>query len=143
MNNFAPLSAAIGGGLIGLAAVLLMATTGRIAGVSGFVSRLLPPFGDGQILVRLAFIGGVIAAPPLYTLATGNTVSMIVTSNTGLLIVAGLLVGFGSVLGNGCTSGHGVCGIARLSPRSLVATAVFMATAVLTVFIVRHVLGAS
>lgn len=79
MNNFTPLSAAIGGGLIGLAAVLLMATTGRIAGVSGFVSRLLPPFGDGQILVRLALIGGVIAAPPLYTLATGNTVSMIVT----------------------------------------------------------------
>jgi uncharacterized membrane protein YedE/YeeE len=143
MNNFTPLSAAIGGGLIGLAAVLLMATTGRIAGVSGFVSRLLPPFGDGQFLIRLAFVAGLIAAPPLYTLATGRTVAMLVTPNTGLLIVAGLLVGFGSVLGNGCTSGHGVCGIARLSRRSLVATAVFMATAVLTVFVVRHVLGAS
>lgn len=143
MNNFTPLSAAIGGGLIGLAAVLLMATTGRIAGVSGFVSRLLPPFGDGQFLIRLAFVAGLIAAPPLYTLATGHAVAMLVTPNTGLLIVAGLLVGFGSVLGNGCTSGHGVCGIARLSPRSLVATTVFMATGVLTVFVVRHVLGAS
>lgn len=143
MNNFTPLSAAIGGGLIGLAAVLLMATTGRIAGVSGFVSRLLPPFGDGQSFVRLAFVIGLIAAPPLYTLATGYPVEILVTSNAGLLIGAGFLVGFGTVLGNGCTSGHGVCGIARLSPRSLVATGVFMATALLTVYIARHVLGAS
>ena len=143
MNNFTPLSAAIGGGLIGLAAVLLMATTGRIAGVSGFVSRLLPPFGDDQFFVRLAFVVGLIAAPPLYALATGHPVEILVTSNTGLLIVAGFLVGVGTVLGSGCTSGHGVCGIARLSPRSLVATAVFMATALLTVFVARHVLGAS
>jgi uncharacterized membrane protein YedE/YeeE len=143
MSNFTPLSAAIGGCLIGMAAVLLMATNGRIAGVSGFVSRLLSPFGDDQFFVRLAFVAGLIAAPAVYTLATGHPVEMLVTSNLGLLIIAGFLVGFGTVLGNGCTSGHGVCGIARISPRSLVATAVFMTTAVVTVFVVHHVLGAS
>ena len=117
---FAPVAALIGGGMIGAAAVLLMATHGRIAGISGIAARLLPPYEGDGVAGRLAFIAGIVAAP--------------------LLVVAGLLVGFGTVWGNGCTSGHGVCGLSRLSLRSLVATMVFMATAVATVFVMRHVL---
>ena len=141
MTEFTPISAGIGGALIGLAAVLMMATTGRIAGVSGFVSRLLPPYEDNQLLVRLAFVAGLVAAPLLFGLASGTSIETTVTSNIGLLVPAGLLVGFGAVIGGGCTSGHGVCGIARLSPRSLTATAVFMGTALVTVFLSRHLLG--
>jgi uncharacterized protein len=141
MTEFTPISAGIGGALIGLAAVLMMATTGRIAGVSGFVSRLLPPYEDNQLLVRLAFVAGLVAAPLLFGLASGSSIETSVTSNIGLLVPAGLLVGFGAVIGGGCTSGHGVCGIARLSPRSLAATAVFMGVALVTVFLSRHVLG--
>jgi uncharacterized membrane protein YedE/YeeE len=141
MITFTPGSAAAGGALIGLAAVLLMITTGRIAGVSGFVSRLLPPYEDRQIFVRLAFVAGLLSAPAIYSIATGSIVVADVTSNTALLVAAGLLVGFGSVLGGGCTSGHGVCGTARISVRSLVATPVFVAAAMITVFIARHILG--
>jgi len=137
------ITAAIAGGvLIGTAAVLLMAMSGRIAGVSGFVSRLLPPYTDDATPSRLAFVAGLIAAPLLYTAATGNAVGITVSSSAPLLIAGGLLVGFGAVRGGGCTSGHGVCGSARLSPRSLVATAVFMATGIVTVFIIRHIIGA-
>lgn len=135
------ITAAAGGVLIGLAASLLMATTGRIAGVSGFVSRLLPPYADADVLARLAFVAGLIAAPLVYTAATGRVVQIDVTSQMPLLVAGGLLVGFGAVRGGGCTSGHGVCGLARLSSRSLVATAIFMTTAVATVFVMRHVLG--
>lgn len=141
MSTFSPGFAAAGGALIGLAAVLLMLATGRIAGVSGFVSRLLPPYEDQQTIVRLAFVAGLLMAPALYRLASGESVGLIVTSNVPLLLVAGFLVGFGSVLGGGCTSGHGVCGTARLSKRSLVATSIFMAVAIATVFIMRHLLG--
>lgn len=138
---FTPVEAAIGGLLIGLAAVLMMAMTGRIAGVSGFLSRLLPPFSDNLWLTRAAFIIGLVAAPALASAAGFVDVSIDITSNLFLLIAAGLLVGFGSVYGNGCTSGHGVCGSARLSPRSLAATGTFMVTAIVTVFVIRHVLG--
>jgi uncharacterized membrane protein YedE/YeeE len=138
MTTFSPLSAAVGGALIGFAAVLLMITTGRIAGVSGFVSRLLPPYEDGQFVVRLAFVAGVVAAPVVYGLASGVSVPVEVTESVPLLLVAGFLVGLGSVVGGGCTSGHGVCGTARLSVRSLVATPVFMLAALATVFVMRH-----
>lgn len=141
MTTFTPISAATGGALIGLAAVLLMYTTGRIAGVSGFVSRLLPPYEDRQAAVRLAFVLGLLSAPFIYGVASGSLLSFDVTSNVPLLIVSGLFVGFGAVLGGGCTSGHGVCGTARLSVRSLVATPVFVLAAMITVFIARHVLG--
>lgn len=141
MTEFTPISAGIGGALIGLAAVLMMATTGRIAGVSGFVSRLLPPYEDNQLLVRLAFVAGIVAAPLVFGLASGASIETTVTSNMGLLLPGGLLVGIGAVIGGGCTSGHGVCGIARLSPRSLAATAVFMSTALVTVYLSRHLLG--
>lgn len=138
-TEFTPISAVIGGSMIGLAAVLMMATTGRIAGVSGFVSRLLPPYCDDEWPMRLAFVAGLIAAPILYWFVNGAPPDSVVTSNPILLTIAGLLVGFGAVLGNGCTSGHGVCGIARLSRRSMLATSIFMMAAVITVFAVRHV----
>lgn len=138
MTSFTPVSAAIGGVLIGLAAVLMMGATGRIAGVSGFVSRLLPPYGDNLFASRLAFVAGLVAAPMLYALVSGHAVDVRVTPAVSVLLAGGFLVGLGAVLGNGCTSGHGVCGTARLSVRSLVATLVFMATAVLTVFVMRH-----
>jgi uncharacterized membrane protein YedE/YeeE len=141
MTEFTPISAGIGGLLIGLAAVLLMAATGRVAGVSGFVSRLLPPYEDQHLLVRLAFVSGLVAAPAAFALFTGTPIEMTVTSNIGLLVPAGLLVGIGSVTASGCTSGHGVCGVARLSPRSLTATTVFMSMAMLTVFVSRHLFG--
>lgn len=140
-TDFTPFAAITGGLLIGAAAVLLMAFTGRVAGVSGFVSRLLPPYSDDQTLVRLAFVIGLMVAAPLFVLVTGVPVAHAVTRSNALLVAGGLLVGFGSVTGSGCTSGHGVCGIARLSPRSLVATAIFMGTGLATVFIMRHVIG--
>jgi len=142
MTEFTPIASTIGGVLIGLSAVLLMVWEGRIAGISGIASRLLPPYADGGLSSRLGFVLGVVAAPPIYLMATGNEVLQAVSSNLPLMAVAGLLVGFGSVYGSGCTSGHGVCGLSRLSTRSLVATFTFMATAFATVFIVRHVLGA-
>jgi len=121
---------------------MLMLLSGRIAGISGIVGRLLPPYRGGGIAEALVFVAGLIAAPVLYTLITGAPVVQIVSSNIVLMIAAGLLVGFGAGLGGGCTSGHGVCGLARLSPRSLAATLTFMATGLVTVFVLRHVLGA-
>jgi hypothetical protein len=141
MTAFTPVASLIGGALIGLSAVLLMLLEGRIAGISGIAGRLLPPYRDGGFGGRLAFIIGLVAAPFLVAAVTGAPVMQTVSSNAALMAVAGLLVGFGSLWGGGCTSGHGVCGLARLSPRSFLATGVFMATAFLTVFIVRHLVG--
>jgi uncharacterized protein len=137
-TSFTPEASAAGGALIGLAAVLLMALKGRIAGVSGIASRLLPPYEDREFAGRLAFVAGLIAAPALVWLANGRLPKQTIEAGLPVLTVAGLLVGFGSVWGNGCTSGHGVCGLSRLSMRSLVATVAFMATGILTVFVVRH-----
>lgn len=142
MTEFTPLASSIGGAMIGLSAVLLMAWEGRIAGISGIAGRLLPPYRDKAFLSRLGFVMGLIAAPFLVTAATGNPVMQTVSANLPLMVAAGLLVGFGSVYGNGCTSGHGVCGLSRLSARSLVATLAFMTTAIVTVFVVRHLIGA-
>lgn len=142
MTDFTPIASTIGGVLIGLSAVLLMAWDGRIAGISGIAARLLPPYLDGALLSRLGFVLGLVAAPLAYAAISSTDVVQTVSSNLPLMALAGLLVGFGSVYGNGCTSGHGVCGLSRLSLRSLVATLTFMATAFATVFAVRHVLGA-
>lgn len=142
MTEFTPIASTLGGVLIGLSAVLLMAWEGRIAGISGIAGRLLPPYLDGAFLSRLGFVLGLVAAPLIYSVVTGHQVLQSVSSNLPLMAVAGLLVGFGSVYGNGCTSGHGVCGLSRLSLRSLVATLTFMATAFVTVFAVRHLVGA-
>jgi uncharacterized protein len=142
ITSFAPATALFGGILIGLAAVLLMAGLGRIAGISGIVSRLLPPHRDQALPIRAAFVIGLIVAPVLLHLLTGSTaIPQAARINLPLLAASGLMVGFGAVLGSGCTSGHGVCGLARWSTRSAVATATFMATAALVVFVTRHVMG--
>jgi hypothetical protein len=135
---FTPIASLLGGVLIGLSAVLLMWTTGRIAGVSGIAARLFPPYEDREFPGRLAFVAGLVAAPILMRLATGSLPAQTIAAGTPVLIAAGLLTGFGSVWGNGCTSGHGVCGLSRLSVRSLVATITFMATGIATVFLMRH-----
>ncbi len=140
MDTFNPISALLGGLLIGASAALFLVLNGRIAGVSGILGGLIHP-ARSEIGWRLAFLAGLFAAPLLYVALGGALPPIRVTPSIGLLIVAGLIVGFGTRLGAGCTSGHGVCGIGRGSPRSLAATAVFMITAILTVFITRHVLG--
>ncbi|MBB3769921.1 hypothetical protein FHS55_000507 [Angulomicrobium tetraedrale] len=141
LTDFTPVASFLGGALIGLSAVLLLLVEGRIAGISGIASRLLPPYREGGFAGRLAFIAGLIAAPFVAGAVTGAPVVQTVSSNLLLMLAAGLLVGFGAVWGGGCTSGHGVCGMARLSPRSFVATGVFMTAGFLTVFLVRHVIG--
>jgi uncharacterized membrane protein YedE/YeeE len=141
MENFTPGSALLGGALIGLASVILWLANGRIAGVSGIVGG-----GIGAAAAewpwRLAFVAGLVAAPLLYAAAGGALPTPRISAGPALLVVAGLLVGIGAQMGGGCTSGHGVCGIARRSPRSLVAVAVFMAVAFGTVFVLRHAIGA-
>jgi uncharacterized protein len=138
VTPFTPIASLLGGALIGLSAVLLMWTTGRIAGVSGIAARLFPPYEDRELAGRLAFVAGLVLAPVLARLVTGSLPAQTIAAGTPLLIVAGLLTGFGAVWGSGCTSGHGVCGLSRLSVRSLVATITFMATGVATVFAMRH-----
>jgi uncharacterized membrane protein YedE/YeeE len=137
-TSFTPFASLLGGALIGLSAVLLMWGKGRIAGISGIASRLFPPYEDGEFVGRLAFVVGLIAAPVLVRVVTGSLPAQTIAAGTPLLVIAGLLTGFGAVWGNGCTSGHGVCGLSRLSVRSLVATITFMATGVATVFVMRH-----
>jgi uncharacterized membrane protein YedE/YeeE len=138
VTPFTPMTSLLGGALIGLSAVLLMWATGRIAGVSGIAARLFPPYEDRELAGRLAFVAGLIAAPLLVRLVTGSLPAQTIAAATPVLIVAGLLTGFGAVWGSGCTSGHGVCGLSRLSVRSLVATITFMAAGIATVFVIRH-----
>ena len=141
-TEFTPFASLLGGGLIGLSAVMLLATHGRIAGISGTVSRILPPSVDKAGLPQgIIFLIGLLLAAPLWFVLTGAAPVQMVSSNGLLLVIAGLLVGFGAVMGNGCTSGHGVCGISRGSARSIAATMIFMATAFVTVFVLRHVVG--
>ncbi len=139
MENFTPISAAIGGFLIGLSAVLFMVLNGRIAGISGIVAGVLTPI-KGDWSWRAAFIIGLFAAPFAVWLF-GDKPQVVFPHPLWLTIIGGALVGFGARLGGGCTSGHGVCGMARLSKRSIAATLTFMATAIITVFIVNHLMG--
>ena len=140
MANFTPVSAAIGGALIGLSAVLLMLSTGRIAGVSGIFSGLLNLRSEDKGW-RVAFIAGLILAPVIAGWIGYGMAQPKLPSNWTVIVAAGLLVGFGSRLGGGCTSGHGICGLGRLSPRSITATIVFMVTAIVTVAVTHHLLG--
>jgi len=126
----------IGGAMIGVAALILLAFNGRVMGVSGIWSGLIR-WSDGPAW-RLAFVVGSAAAPPVLALA-GNPGKVQIDTPLAIFVVAGLLVGIGSALGSGCTSGHGICGISRFSPRSISATAIFMAVAIVTVFLVRHI----
>jgi uncharacterized membrane protein YedE/YeeE len=138
MANFTPVSAAIGGGLIGVSAVLLMLLTGRIAGISGIFGGCLD-FEAGDKGWRVAFVAGLILAP-LIAGGIGYAVpSPEMPASWIVVVAAGLLVGFGTRLGGGCTSGHGICGVARLSDRSLAATAIFMVAAIVVVALAHHV----
>ena len=137
--HFTPWASLSGGILIGLATALLLLANGRVAGVSGILGGLLRP-ARGDVAWRVAFVLGLFVAPIVW-LAMRAMPPAQIDHSPALLAVGGLLVGIGTRFGNGCTSGHGVCGIARLSPRSLLATACFMAAGFVTVFIVRHVLG--
>lgn len=138
-QHFTPWAALAGGLLIGLAAALFVLLNGRIAGISGILGGLLRP-ARGDIGWRLAFALGIVAAPAVYLLFAALPRPQ-VDAGFAELIVAGLLVGVGTRYGSGCTSGHGVCGLSRLSPRSLVATLAFMAAGFATVFVIRHLLG--
>ncbi len=129
----------MGGILIGLSAVLMMASSGRITGISGILGGLFT-FAPFINLWRLAFVVGVVLSPFIFRKATGITPEYHVSSDLVILVIGGLLVGLGTVLGSGCTSGHGVCGMARLSKRSFFATALFMLSAIMTVFVMRHVM---
>jgi uncharacterized membrane protein YedE/YeeE len=139
-NAFTPWASLAGGALIGLAAALFVLANGRIAGVSGVMGGLLSP-RRGDTAWRLAFVLGLVGAPLFYALVTALPVPRI-DAGTGALVAAGLLVGVGTRVGSGCTSGHGVCGLSRLSPRSLVATLLFMSAGFATVFVLRHLVGA-
>ncbi|MEP1209635.1 MAG: YeeE/YedE family protein [Rhizobiaceae bacterium] len=145
MTEFTPLASAFGGALIGLSAVMLLALNGRIAGISGISVGVLPPWGErlanGDMAWRIAFLVGLLAAPILVQAVSGEPIAQTVSTNVGLMVVAGLVTGFGAVYGGGCTSGHGVCGMSRLSMRSIIGTMTFMATAFVTLFVMRHVVG--
>ncbi|EKF73856.1 hypothetical protein A11A3_11623 [Alcanivorax hongdengensis A-11-3] len=138
-NAFTPWSALAGGALIGLAAALFIHANGRIAGISGIVGGLLRP-APGDRHWRLAFVLGMVLAPLAWAAVTALP-PLVIDADWPTLVVAGLLVGISTRYGAGCTSGHGVCGISRLSPRSITATLAFMASGFITVFVIRHLLG--
>lgn len=140
MANFTPVSALVGGLLIGASAALFVIFNGRVAGVSGILGGLLQP-SRSDVGWRIAFLAGLLLAPVLYGVLGGVVPPVSLDASLPMLAVAGLLVGFGTRLGAGCTSGHGVCGIGRGSPRSIAATMVFLAAAIATVFVTRHLMG--
>ena len=138
--DFTPIPALLGGLILGIAAVLFVVLHGRILGISGIVSGLLHPQKD-DYLWRLALVFGLLTAPFWAMVLFEVALYPVIDASWLGLIVAGLLVGFGSTYGSGCTSGHGICGLSRLSPRSLVATVTFMLSGFLVVYIIRHVIG--
>ena len=139
MENFTPVSGLIGGLLIGLAGALMMLFNGQIAGISGIVGSMLAKKAS-EVGWRAVFVVGLLLGAFTYTLVTGGAIPVTIEASLPVMVVAGLLVGFGTRLGSGCTSGHGISGIARFSKRSIVATLVFMGTAIITVFVTHHVL---
>ena len=139
---FTPLQSLAGGALIGLASVMLMATIGRIMGATGILAGLLQPLSLSDWSWRAALFAGMVSGPLAVMVLTGKMPEVQVPVTTTMLVVSGLLVGLGVTFGAGCTSGHGVCGMARLSPRSIAATATFMLTTAITVYVIRHGLGA-
>lgn len=142
MENFTPVASLCGGIVIGLSASLLLLCDGKIAGISGIVGGLLSP-APNDTAWRVLFVVGLLTGGLLFTLVSPQAFTVGIARSPSVLILAGLLVGFGTRLGNGCTSGHGVCGISRLSPRSLMATVTFMITGIVTVYITNHLLGGS
>ena len=139
---FTPFQSLGGGALIGIAAVLLMATMGRVMGATGILAGVLQPENLSDWSWCTAVLVGMISGPIAVMLFTGEFPAVQVPASTTMLIVGGFIVGIGVTFGAGCTSGHGVCGMARLSPRSIIATITFMLTTAITVYVIRHVLGA-
>jgi uncharacterized protein len=142
MSNFTPIASTLGGALIGASASMLLLLNGKIAGISGIFGGLLRSSGQDRSW-RAAFLAGLLGAGLVFAWLRPGAIGSPPSIALGFMVVAGLLVGVGTELGRGCTSGHGVCGISRGSSRSIVATVTFMATAVGTVYLVRHVLGAT
>ena len=140
MDNFTPVSALIGGALIGLAASVLLLFNGRTAGISGILGGMVS-LTKGDTAWRAVFLGALVVGALLYRLVDPASAEITITGSVPMLVVGGLVVGYGTRLGSGCTSGHGVCGIAKLSGRSIVATLCFMAAAAVTVYVARHVVG--
>ena len=140
MENFTPVSALLGGLLIGGAATLLLWMNGRIAGISNIANGLLE-WKPGDLAWRLLFLAGLVAGAGIFYILFGHAPVARADFPARLLVIGGVLVGFGTSLGSGCTSGHGVCGLGRLSIRSLVATVIFLVTGIITTFVVRHVFG--
>ena len=140
MHNFTPIASLIGGILLGLSGAAMLLMNGKVAGISGIFAGLLNPV-KGDTLWKSCFVAGLLAGGLLLRILVPVAYDFGIVRPFGMLMVAGLLVGFGTRLGNGCTSGHGVCGIGRLSPRSMVATATFIATGAIVVYLVNHVMG--
>jgi uncharacterized membrane protein YedE/YeeE len=142
MENFTPVSALIGGLLIGSAAVILLLFNGRIMGVTGITGGVLQPQRQ-DFVWRLMFLASLAAAPILYSWVMAEPVAVEVTDSLTALIAGGFLVGFGACVGSGCTSGHGVCGLGRCSKRSLVVTVTFLITSIATVYVTHHMIGSA
>jgi len=142
MHNFTPLSALFGGILIGLSASAMLLLDGKIAGISGILGGVLKPV-KGDTLWRICFLAGLFAGGLLLRILLPGAFAFGLIRPFPILIIAGLLVGFGTRLGSGCTSGHGVCGVSRLSPRSLIATGTFIVTGAFAVYLVNHLMGSS
>ena len=140
MENLTAVESVIGGLLIGIAAILMLWTNGRIAGISGIVSGILIPI-KADTIWRVCFIAGLLMGPLGYIAVSGRALDITPQASPLITVLAGLAVGIGTKLGSGCTSGHGICGIARFSRRSFLATAVFMGSAIVTVYVTRHLLG--
>ncbi len=141
MTDFTPYQSLIGGGLIGLASVLLMLNIGRIMGATGILAGFIQPISGQDWAWRAAILAGMVTGPVAVLLLTGEMPTVDVPVSTTMMIVGGFIVGMGVIWGGGCTSGHGVCGMARLSRRSIVATASFMVATAITVYVIRHVIG--
>jgi len=141
MENFTPIASLIGGLLIGLSATLMLVLHGRITGITGILAGVLDKRSRGDVLWRSLFFAGLVAGGVVLAVFAPHLFAGDLVRSHWAIIAAGLLVGFGTRLGSGCTSGHGVCGISRFAPRSLVATGTFMVTGAITVFVVNHLLG--
>jgi uncharacterized protein len=142
MHNFTPISALLGGALIGSSAAATLILNGKIAGISGILGGVLQPI-KGDALWRIFFLAGLLAGGVMLRIFLPHAFDFGIVRPYPMLAMAGLLVGFGTRLGSGCTSGHGVCGVSRLSPRSLVATATFIVTGTMTVYLLNHLMGLS
>lgn len=143
MESFTPIASLVGGVLIGLSATIMLLFHGRITGITGIVAGVLDQRAQGDVLWRVLFLGGLVTGGVVLGLAVPQLFAVEIVRSPWAIIAAGLLVGFGTRIGSGCTSGHGVCGISRFAPRSIVATVTFMVTGAVTVFIVNHLLGGS